>query len=51
MEPVGIDTIEIDTHSSNNAPTWYDLNGMRISNPEKGIFIKKENGKTTKVIL
>lgn len=32
-------------------PVYYNLQGIRVVNPEKGIFIKKEGQKTTKVIL
>ena len=30
---------------------YYDLNGRRINNPERGIYIKVQNGKATKVVL
>lgn len=44
----GIENIAIDE----NAPVeYYNLQGVRVSNPENGIFIKKQAGKATKVIL
>lgn len=42
----GVNTLDTDA----NAPAeYYNLNGVRVANPEKGIFIKKQGGKTTKV--
>lgn len=29
---------------------YYNLNGVKVENPEKGIYIKKQGGKTTKVV-
>ena len=35
-----------------NAPVeYYNLQGVKVANPENGIFIKKQGTKTTKVIL
>ncbi len=35
-----------------NAPVeYFDLQGRRIANPEKGLFIKKQGAKATKVII
>ncbi|MCH5234546.1 MAG: hypothetical protein J1E16_04570 [Muribaculaceae bacterium] len=35
-----------------NAPIeYFNLQGMKVANPEKGIFIKKQGKKSTKVIL
>lgn len=31
--------------------TWYDLQGNKVVNPGKGVFIKQSAGKTSKVIL
>ena len=31
-------------------PVFYNLQGVRVANPENGIFIKVLNGKTTKVV-
>ncbi|MBD5335840.1 MAG: hypothetical protein HDR95_00810 [Bacteroides sp.] len=33
------------------APAFYTLQGVRVANPEKGLFIRIQNGKATKVIL
>ena len=30
---------------------YYNLQGVKVENPEKGVFIKKQGGKTTKVVL
>ena len=43
-----IDVIEVDV----NAPVeYYNLQGIKVANPEKGIFIKKQGKKATKVVL
>lgn len=35
-----------------NAPVeYYNLQGVKVANPEKGIYIKKQGSKSTKVIL
>lgn len=41
-----VDGIEAATE----APVYYNLQGVRVANPEKGIFIKVHDGKTCKVI-
>ncbi len=47
-ESSAIDAINADT----NAPVeYYNLQGVKVTNPENGIFIKKQGGKTTKVVL
>lgn len=44
----GVDNIEMDK----NAPViYYNLQGVKISNPEKGLFIKKQGNKSSKVII
>ena len=30
---------------------YYNLQGVRVMNPEKGIYIKRQGGKTSKVVL
>ncbi len=30
---------------------YYNLQGVKVANPEKGVFIKMQGGKTTKVVL
>ncbi|MDE6564353.1 MAG: hypothetical protein K2L92_05950, partial [Muribaculaceae bacterium] len=44
----GIDGIVADE----NAPVeYYNLQGIRVENPENGIFIRRQGNKTTKVAL
>ena len=42
IETVGADEEEVE---------YYNLQGVKVANPEKGIFIKKQGNKTTKVVL
>ena len=43
VESVGVD---------NNVPVeYYNLQGVKVANPEKGIYIKRQGSKATKVIL
>lgn len=45
-DAAGVDGIDTDA----DAPVeYYNLNGVRVANPEKGIFIKKQGSKTSKV--
>ncbi|MBQ7941608.1 MAG: hypothetical protein IJ328_04255 [Muribaculaceae bacterium] len=45
---VSIDGIDTDA----DAPVeYYNLQGVKVENPEKGIFIKRQGSKTTKVVL
>ena len=44
---VGIEEIGADA----NAVEYYNLQGVKVENPEKGIFIKKQGGRATKVVL
>ena len=44
----GIEEVDADA----NAPVeYYNLQGVKVANPENGIFIKKQGNKTTKVVL
>lgn len=44
----GADSIDID----NNTPAvYYNLQGVEVTNPENGIFIKKQGNKVTKVYI
>ena len=44
----GINDVTIDE----NAPVeYYNLQGVKVENPENGIFIKRQGSKATKVIL
>lgn len=44
----GIDELEGETQAT---PIYYNLQGVRIAHPDKGIFIKIEGNKISKVIL
>lgn len=44
----GIGTVTTD---SDGPVEYYDLNGLRVDRPYKGIYIMRHNGKTTKIIL
>lgn len=43
---VGVDSVE-----SAGAARYYDLNGMEVTDPAPGIYVKKVNGKTSKVTV
>lgn len=44
----GIEDITVD----NNAPVeYYNLQGMRVENPENGIFIRRQGNKATKILV
>lgn len=45
---VGINDIMEDTDST---VEYYNLNGMRVENPEKGVYIKRQGGKAMKVVM
>lgn len=44
-----VDTIDIDNSAA--AVEYYDLQGRRIQNPDKGIYIRRQGNATTKVVL
>ena len=44
----GVESIEI---NENVAPVYYNLQGVKVANPENGVFIKVQGSKATKVIL
>ena len=46
-EVSGVEGVEAD----NAEVEYYNLQGVKVENPEKGIFIKKQGNKTTKVVL
>ena len=47
-DPTAIDEVEFDE----NAPVeYYNLQGVKVENPEKGVFIKKQGKKAIKVVL
>ena len=42
----------VETIGADNAPLeYYNLQGVKVENPENGIFIKKQGNKAVKVIL
>ena len=42
----------IETIEAENAPVeYYNLQGVKVANPENGLFIKKQGNKATKVVL
>lgn len=46
-DPAGVETIKIDL----NAPAvYYNLNGVRVDNPQNGIFIMRQGNKAIKVV-
>ena len=46
-EVSGVEGVE----AENAEVEYYNLQGVKVENPEKGIFIKKQGNKTTKVVL
>lgn len=44
---IGVDTVE----AADAEAEYYDLQGRRVMNPEKGIYLRKAAGKTAKVVL
>ena len=47
-DDTGVAEIGDDT---DNAPVYYNLQGVRVANPENGIFILRQGGKTSKVVI
>lgn len=37
--------------NGDNKTEYYNLQGVRVENPEKGVYIKRQGGKTAKVVL
>jgi hypothetical protein len=37
--------------ADNAAVEYYNLQGVKVANPENGIFVKKQGAKATKVVL
>jgi hypothetical protein len=48
-EATGIENVN--DASQQGEARYYDLQGRMVENPAHGVFIKKVNGKTTKVVL
>lgn len=49
VESSGIEGIEVD--GSNSPAEYFNLNGVRVANPENGLYIKRQGGKATKVLV
>lgn len=47
IDPNAVNTIEI----SNEAPVYFNLQGVRVANPANGIYVKVLNGKATKAVI
>lgn len=46
--PTGIEGINTEVQGE---AVYYNLQGVKVANPEKGIFVKVQNGKVTKVVI
>lgn len=46
LETDGVETVNVE-----EAAEYYTLQGLKVANPEKGIYIKVVNGNATKVVL
>ena len=44
----GVEDIDID---ANEPVEYYNLQGVRVANPENGLYIRRQGGKTTKVLV
>ena len=47
---LGASAIE-EVAAENAAVEYFNLQGVKVANPENGIFVKKQAGKATKVVL
>ena len=45
--PTAVDTIGVEEGEA----VYFNLQGVRVANPEHGIFVKVQNGKATKVVM
>ena len=50
FDPKGSSAIE-EIAADNAAVEYYNLQGVKVANPENGIFVKKQGAKATKVVL
>lgn len=48
--PTGIDSVEAEIETAENVQ-YFTIDGCKVSNPQKGIYIKLSNGRATKIIL
>lgn len=46
-KPTGVENIAADTQ----APVYYNMHGVRVDNPQRGLYIRVANGQTQKVLL
>ena len=56
MTPTGIENVVVDNAAEeevifNGEPEYYNIQGQRIMNPEKGLYIVRRGNKVSKVIL
>lgn len=49
--PTGVETIIDADAATDGTPVFYNLQGVRVENPDHGIFIKVVNGNAQKVVL
>ncbi len=42
---------EVNAEVSDEAPVYYNLQGIRVANPENGLFIVNRGGKISKEII
>ncbi|MCM1036822.1 MAG: leucine-rich repeat domain-containing protein [Bacteroides sp.] len=49
VETAGIEDLEAD--GSNTPAEYYNLDGVRVAKPENGLYIKRQGGKATKVLV
>lgn len=49
LDPAGIETVADEIEDA--APVYYNLQGMRVENPGKGLYIVVRNNKTTKEFI
>lgn len=47
----GVDGVMADDGSSDEPKVYYNLQGIQVSNPEHGIFIMRQGGKSSKVVI
>jgi hypothetical protein len=46
----GVSTVVVDDNS--NAPVeYFNLQGVRVANPENGLYIRRQGNKATKVLV
>ena len=47
----GIQSVEADDADENAPVEYFNLQGVKVANPENGIFIKRQGKKVEKVIM